>query len=222
MQPMNTLLLILFTLLLLTACNSQPLPSAERPAQSLVLENDKLRVAMRAPQGWTSLEDDRHLILVEKPNPINANGLLEGLIVHIWMPTLEDLLEINFTPTSSASELLQQIVELPLVTANAVASTPQAFQASGYDGAYYTLNSGDGNVTFVLMLKYQDSNFVAFNVSTQLKQLERIPQGLVQVLGGMTFNGVPLDTAWVARLPSVLYVPSFKTEAAMEASPASP
>lgn len=179
-------------------------------------------MTLRAPEGWTSLEGDSHIILIEQRNPIGAHGLIEGLIVHVWMPTLEDLLEVSFTPTSSASELLQQIVELPLVTANAVASKPQDFQAQGYDGAYYTLNSGDGNVTLVLMLKYNANDFIAFNFSTQLKYLERIPQGLAKVLEGMTVNDVPIDTAWVTSLPSVLYVPSFKPQAAMEASPASP
>lgn len=166
------------------------------------------------PQGWTSLQDDDHIILVEHAKPIGADGLLNGLIVHVWLPKLAELADIQMTPATTTSELLGQIVALYVPSEHAVTSALRPLRAAHYDGAYYLLNSGDGNITMVLMLKLDPHHLVAFNISTQLDNLDSIPHGLGQVLAGFTINGELAETDWVGTLPSLLEVPTFKGTAA--------
>lgn len=197
------------------------LPSTEEKV--LRLETAKVSLEWQPVGAWQAMLHEGHIILMEQPQPVSADGIIQGVIANIWLP---ETLEIASNPTTvpmTASDVLTQVVSRPPISTDATTSSPQAFVWQGYDGAYYVLNSGDGNIALVIALVLPESNhMLAFNLSANEKNTASIYRALANILNHLQVNTQVLGDSLVTVLPKELPIPSYRPQSAMEASPSSP
>jgi hypothetical protein len=185
----------------------------------LILESDETTLSVTTPPQWTGILDSKHIILTQSSAPLNSDGTLNGVIINIWLPDKTEI--VGDVVATKTSDLLQQITNRPSYVGTATTTDPQAFVWQDYDGAYYALNNGDGNVTLVLALSMPDSRqLIAFNLSTNADTSKLLLPTFAQALPHIRINDISLTSSLVESLPPSVEFPTFKPPtSAMEASP---
>jgi hypothetical protein len=185
----------------------------------LILDSDETTVSVTTPPQWTGILDSEHIILTQSPTPLHADGTLNGVIINIWLPDKTEI--VGDVVATKTSDLLQQITNRPSYVGTATTTDPQAFVWQDYDGAYYALNNGDGNVTLVLALSMPDSRqLIAFNLSTNANTSALLLPTFAQVLPYIRINNTSLTSSLIESLPVSVEFPMFEPgESAIEASP---
>lgn len=180
----------------------------------------ELHVAV--PDTWEAFQTDYGIILSEHAGSVATGGKLDGMLVYVFLPEVEEMLS-SLTPpsdTNIAQALLSQIVQRPNYVGNAAVSSPTPFQWNEYDAAYYTLNSGDGNLTMLMVVAPTADTIVAYNISIPEESVARIRRLLPQVLTSVQVNDIRLDGQSLdTHLPTSLDFPSTDVEIASENTP---
>jgi hypothetical protein len=199
----------LFILLLfLMACRPHTLSLTPAPERTLRLSQDGVTLALDVPPLWQSRVANERIILMQMNQPMNAEGILNGVVVNLWLPAKNAMPN---TPAGSATtvEVLSQFLNNPSITESATISTPVAFQWQQYDSAYYLLNAGDGNITLVVALTApQTQRMIAINLSTSLDNTDSLVPTLSLLLERMSVNDNALNASLVSFLPTELPVPT--------------
>ncbi|MCU0513792.1 MAG: hypothetical protein MUE40_14635 [Anaerolineae bacterium] len=214
--------LLLLWLLLLTGCapaaEAALTPVATAGPVSLTLADAPLAITLDKPAGWYVYPAAEHLVLTEYETMLARDGRLRGIVLHVWAQATADGLTTAQVLQAALAEQRQQ---------HALGSTvPAAFRWNGYDAAYYTLNSGDGNITLVLALTVPEAgHLVALNLSAPADQAQRLYAYLPQMMAALHINGVALTANAMQFLPQVLALPpgpapaGAEPQSAMQASP---
>jgi hypothetical protein len=168
----------------------------------LSLQGSDVSLRVDLPPGWHGYVDGTHLLLTDVQNPLGADGRLNGVVVNMWLPDPELLTPVATEGPVRTSDVLQQIVTRPALLGDAVASTPQPFTYSDFDGAYYVLLSDNETLTLVFALTPANaSQMVAFNVTSQGRTITSLLDTLRRVLPFIQVNGTPLDETLLDTLP---------------------
>lgn len=199
-------------LLLLAACAapSTTTPTAQPPptASWLRFELGRVQVRMREPVGWDIHQTEYHMVLEEHGQKPEGGALLDGLLVTLWAPPLQDFgLEI-VQHQNSALVVLEHVVSARDYVGSAAISQPQALVWSDHQAAYYMLNDGCGHMTLVLALALPgDEHLLAINISAPAGSGARMRALLPELFNGLVINGRPLANTALHNLPDPLPFP---------------
>lgn len=193
-----------------------PTPTADSQAVSLAYAD--ITVALDTLPGWVAYtNDDAHLVLSEHVQPVDSNGIYNGLIVTLWMP---DKLQPTTEATPAALvDVLNDVIRGERDGSRAAIGEARTFTWDKNDAAYYLLNTGDGNLSMILAMRLPDvEQYVAVHINTAADDAGRIPQMLPQIFSSLRVNNTAIASEGLATLPQVLEIPNANPEAAMEAS----
>lgn len=194
--------------LFLIACRPHTPSLTPVPERTLRLSQDGVTLALDVPPAWQSRVANERIILMQMSEPIDAQGIINGVVVNLWLPA-KNIVPNTPTANTSTLEVLSQFLSNPSITESATLSTPVAFQWQQYDSAYYLLNGGDGNITLVVALTApQTQRMIAINLSTSLDNTDSLLPTLSLLLERMSVNDNALDASLIAFLPTELPVPT--------------
>ena len=162
------------------------------------------------PAGWESFTTDYGIVLAEELGSVATDGRLNGMLVHVFVPPMDDFK----LPTSSENRawyILHEIIKNPEYVGEAAISEPIAFRWGEYEAAYYLMDSGEGHLTIVVGVVVPDVNqLVVCHTSAPADQAQRIRDNLPDLLDGFVINDIRLDgTLLDAALPSELSFPRY-------------
>lgn len=193
--------------------------SAEATAAAdawLETEMNGVRVGMRMPQGWNAAQNAEYggapkgLMFAEyRPAP-GSTELEVGVLVYLFVPSLENFDVPEDTGENAALAVLDQVVKMPSqIGHDAIASDPVPFEWNGRDAAYYLLTSPNSVKTIVLAVETEsERRLVVCNINMPDSEAERVRDMLPAVLDGLTIDGEPMDGAGLEVLPDPLEFPA--------------
>lgn len=172
---------------------------------------DGVMLGLMMPAGWAADTTDG-LIMAEHMNALYTGTSMAGMLVYVFVPSLDRFTLPTDENANVALAVLQQVVRMPHEIGHDVAaSEPAPFIWSDHDAAYYLLNSGDGIKTIVLAIALPDvDKLVVCNISVPADQVDRIRQALPEVLDGLTINGHRLSGEALDALPEPLHFPAYR------------
>ncbi len=226
---MKLLLGVLLMLLSVAACQLSPYqspPPGEDPTPSSdsitptvahptgeqwtdYSDND-VRLKIKIPGNWATYPSDSGIVLNERMGSVGSTVLLEGLLIHIFVPVSGDFHFPESKDVNMAWAILSQVVANPDYVGSAVVSEPVAFEWDHHDAAYYLLNNGDDTVTLLLAMGLPNTHkLIVCHVSAPTDQSDRIREMLPEILSSLTVNDHPVDPAALQALPDPLVFPRF-------------
>ncbi len=190
---------IVFCAILLTGCI--PIQTSVEPSRIPTPNNTYIDlpladVAVRLYHlsGWNLYHDNQHIVLTEEVNPLNHQGDLEGIVMHLWLA--------DITPEHATLDALNEILQKSDVDQANLLSDPIAFVWQEHDSAYYLLNSDMNNIALVLAVRVPDSDhLLAVNISVPGIDYERMRQLLPELFKGFAINHRLLDSADLHHIP---------------------
>ena len=166
-------------------------------------------LGVRRPEGWEVATTQYGMLLVENTPSIERGGAFDGILLHIFVPNMDDV-SIPAADTNRAWAMLNQVVQSPSYVGDAAVSAATAFEWGGYDAAYYTPNTGDGHATPLLAGTVPRPNQIgACRMSAAEGEARRMRRMLPELLDGLMVNGVRMDGAALDDLPDPLVFPVF-------------
>ncbi len=156
------------------------------------------------PDGWETFNTDAGIVLNEQ---VGATSI-DGVLVHIFLPNMNDFMYPDTSDVNLAWSILNQVVSNPDYIGNALVSDPVAFEWDAHDAAYYLLNNRDETVTMLLALGMPTQNsLVVCHVSAPNNQANRIRALLPELLKTLTLDGNLIDAEALESLPDPLVFP---------------
>ncbi len=188
--------------------NVQTPPFEELPDDGRIsFSIEDVNVSLRVPEQWAFYETAYGLVMTEEISTIAANGELDGLLTHVFVPPLENL-PIPISDTNRALGILRGIIANPDYVGLAQFSQPQSFMWGDYEAAYVLMNNGEAVRTLVLAVVIPGTRgLIACNISAPTEEADRIRTELPHLLDGLEINGVSLHGAALNQLPEVLPFP---------------
>jgi hypothetical protein len=166
-----------------------------------------VEVGMWLPPGWQA-DTVRGLSVVEHMGSIRTNEPARGIVLHVFVPDLDQLLPSVGDSDNLAYAALEQVASSPEHTNGAYISTPVAFEWKGYPAAYYLYTTHDRMHGLVLALTTaRQRAIVVTNVTASADDSERLPSVLPQILRDLHIDRQQLDDAFLAALPNPLMWP---------------
>jgi len=211
-------LLVLFIALNLAGCKLDNQPTAvitQTPDVSpipsdtwAVLDTTGINLKVKIPTGWEMDNTDSGIILTEHMGKPETGGILEGIVVYIFIPPLDEFPVNQTEDTNVAWQIMKQIIKNPDYVGNALVSEPVAFDWDRHDAAYYLLNNRDGTVTLLLAIGLGDDQRLAvFHISLPEDQADRLRPMLPELLGSLTIDDIAVDVSALRQLPDPLVFP---------------
>lgn len=191
------------------ACQAIP-PSATpsaTPDEWVKFDFGEVVIRLQKLADWEVYQTDYHLIMTEGNDPFRSEGQLNGLLVHMWVPTSSNLEVTGDVEAETIASILEKIVSKPAYVGVASYHHPIAFDWGGHDAAYYTLATVNGNISLVIAFKVADEHFIAVNISAPRGHEQRIRDLLPQIFEAFYINEHQLDPAALNLLPSPLEFP---------------
>ncbi|MDX1992318.1 MAG: hypothetical protein SF029_08015 [bacterium] len=186
----------------------------EEAVDQLRVVVDGVELTLYRPEQWEFYPTDYGVVLTEQIDSVATEGVLSGILTHVWLPPLDDFNIPSADGTNLAWQFLTEIIENPDYIGSAAVSPPQAFTWGGLDAAYYLLDNGDGNLSIVIGVVVPNSTrLVTCSVGAPVEQAQRIREMLPVLFANMTINGVVLDGAELDQLPDPLDFPRRSSEA---------
>jgi hypothetical protein len=143
---------------------------------------------------WNLYYDAQHIVLTEEVTPLNHQGDLKGIVMHLWLA--------DAMPEMKIVDALNVILEDFGVGDDSLISTPQAFVWSNHEAAYYLLNTDAHNLALVLAIRIPDSDhMLAVNMSAPRAEYARMRQLLPALFSGFAVNHQVLDHADLDHIP---------------------
>lgn len=205
---MRYLLLCLVGTLLLACHPSVPTEQLDTHVSTLQLSANGVQLELLPPDGWWVYELENSLVLSEYEQALLDNGRLRGLLVHIWIPSLDDVVMDETATPHDAHDMLQTVIEAPDVIGSSAVTTPSPFRWAGHDAAYYLLNDGLGHMALVIMLIVpNETQTVMIRVDAPIAQAQRARAALPALFPHLVVNGTPLPATDLHALPNPLPVP---------------
>ena len=216
----RTCIVILALAFVLVSCASSPSNSTSIAAvdgrqatpdtnESFVdFQVEDIQISVPRPDGWESFTTDPGIVIAETISSVADEGELDGLVMHVYVPVLEDLPLPAVDGDNIAQQILQQIVEDPNYTGSASINGPFAFDWNDYDSAYYLFNNGDVSIVIGVALP-GTTRIIACSVSAPVAEADRIRAMLPRLLNGVRINGIELDGGVLEDLPNPLVFPVF-------------
>lgn len=163
-------------------------------------------------------------MLVEHNSSVAAGGALNGVVVNLFVPSLDSLRQQSsrIVQTNLAWVMLKGITDLPQEydLSNAVTTEPVGLNWDGHDAAYYLVNDGSGKLTLVLAVALPpDNRIVVLNFSAPADQAPRIPWLLPNLLSTLEINGDTLSVEALETLPNPLPFPPYEPPKETSAAP---
>lgn len=214
---MRLYLVMLIVVMSLTACgllykthDPAPTPSLPPPPDEWATHaGTGVSLKIKVPQGWDTYNTESGIVLSEHMGTAETGGVLEGILVYVFVPHTEQFDLPRSEEINRAWALLKKVVSNPDYVGSALVSEPQAFDWDHHDAAYYLLNNRDGTLTILLAMELPNTeNMVVVHVSMPEGHSARVRPLLPEVLSTLTVDGVPIDDTALRHLPDPLEFPS--------------
>lgn len=184
------------------------LPIVSTQGQQVAFSIGDIDLSILRPDGWETYSTDYGIVLAENIVSVAQEGEQDGLLMHLFIPPLDDLSVEAVNPSNLAWEILSEIIEDPAYVGSASVSAPYAFEWGGFDAAYYLLDNGDGSLSIVLgIAEPRSGQLITCNISAPIAQAERIRAHLPALLDGLVVNGVTLSGTELNSLPDPFEFP---------------
>jgi hypothetical protein len=172
-------------------------------------EMNGVRLEMRMPQGWAA-DAEHGLLLAEHTSSANTGEVEVTVLIHCFVPLLDNFDLPQYTTENMALEVLEQAVAMPtMVGQNTAVSEPVEFDWDGRDAAYYLLSGEDGSKTIVIAVETdRPERLVVINISMPASEEARVREMFPEVLDDLRINGVALDGDALDALPEPLPFPT--------------
>jgi hypothetical protein len=172
-----------------------------------VYHNTEISLKIKVPSGWETFHTDAGIVLTERVGSVSSSVILEGILVHVFIPTTDEFTFPESDDVNVAWAILSQVVAMPEYVGSALVSDPVAFNWDHHDAAYYLLNNRNNTVTLLLALGLPGHNLVVCHISSPVEQADRIRPLLPQLLESLTVNDQPIDATALHHLPDPLVFP---------------
>lgn len=222
---MRTIILLVFLALILTSCRFPEEPAvviedtqsinsnltqvnATEPSGWSQHDSDGIQLRIQVPDGWQTYHTDAGIVLAEHISSAESGGHLEGILIHVFVPDMNDFDIPDDEDVNMAWWVLNQVVHNPDYIGTALVSEPVAFEWDHHDAAYYLLNNNDNTVTMLLALGLPDTHkMVVSHISAPVTHADRVRPLLPDLLDTLTVNGIALDASALDHLPDPLAFP---------------
>lgn len=200
--------------LLLTACLPVSIPASPSPHpigsdEFVDLPLSNITIKIRRLPGWSLYNDAEHIVLTEEITPLDPEGVLHGIVIHLWVAEM--------TADGTIVEALHHILQTSDIGDDAVYSEPQAFEWQQHESAYYLLNTHNDNVALVLVVRLPESpQMLAINITTSLDDHARIRKLLPELFMGFMINNHPLSHHDLYHIPESLDFPTLPQQPATQ------
>lgn len=208
--------IVIALILILSACtHATPTPTiTPEPApeiQTVEFVFDDVTIVLQQLPGWdVYVKTENRLIMAEGDDPFRTSGGLKGLLVNMWVPTLDNLSVDYDLNQHSIAEVLSLVLRTSHINEHNAVHEPIPFEWAGRDAAYYTLTNKNGNLTLVMALKVADKHFIAVNISAPDGHGNRIRETLPLIFDSFHINDEALTNEGLLTLPSPLVFPVLK------------
>jgi hypothetical protein len=218
--------ILVLAVIALTSCQSLALSPAsyentvraESTADTnwITTETNGVRLEMRMPTGWAADIEDG-LLLAEQTTSPDTGEVQVTVLIHLFVPTLDDFDLPEEVGENTALVVLDQAVTMPSVVGqNVVVSEPVGFMWNGRDAAYYLLTNYDGVKTIVIAVEANRNNrLVVCNISMPASEASRVRDMLPELLDGMQINDMAMDGMALDALPDPLMFPHYDSSPEM-------
>jgi hypothetical protein len=213
-------ILMLMTVLCSAACQGlsisapptvtqTPPPSPTPPPDGWVThDGTSVSLKIKIPEGWETYPTEVGIVLTEKMGKPETGGVLEGILVHIFVPPT-DKFDLPTTPDINVAwAILNQVVNNPDYVGDALVSAPMAFDWDHHKSAYYLLNNRDGTLTLLLAMTLPGGHqVVVCHISMPEEYAYRLRPLLPEILSSLTIDGVWINGEALRNLPDPLVFP---------------
>jgi hypothetical protein len=171
-----------------------------------------INLKIKVPDGWDTYNTESGIVLSEHMGTAETGGVLEGLLVYVFVPHSEAFELPHWNGNNLAWAMLKRVVSDRDYVGNALASEPQAFDWDGNEAAYYLLNNRDGTLTMLLAVELSSTHeLIVCHMSMPEADGQRIRPLLPDLLGSLTINGGQMRADALQRLPNPLNFPADDT-----------
>lgn len=190
---------------------TQQIDTADAGSLNFSIENVDIRI--QHPKDWEYHTTDYGVVLIESIDTVATEGMLSGLITHVFIPPLGDLSLNAAEGRSTALQMLEDITRTEDLMNNAATTQPTPLMWSGLDAAYFLMNNGEGSVTLVIGLTPpEDRHLITVQISAPLDDADRIRENLPRLMQNLSVNDILLDHTELESLPEPLVFPTFQTD----------
>ena len=184
-------------------------PTIAEITQIVNLSLNDIALTLPYPSNWESYTTEYGVVLAEYLGSVATEGQLGGILIHLFVPPLNEMDLPVSSNNNRALNILSKILAYPNYVGDATVSTPLPFMWDNFECAYYLMDNGEGNLTIVIgILDPQTNRLVTVSMSAPQNQQARIRTLLPNLLNGLeindyTLSGVVLDDI----LPNPLIFP---------------
>lgn len=184
-------------------------PTTVETIQVVNLSLNDIALTLPYPSEWESYTTEYGVVLAEYLGSVATEGQLGGILIHLFVPPLNEMDLPVSDNDNRALNILSKILAYPDYVGDATVSTPLPFIWDNFECAYYLMDNGEGNLTIVIgILDPQTNRLVTVSMSAPQDQQARIRTMLPILLDGLVINnyalsGVVLDDI----LPNPLVFP---------------
>lgn len=173
----------------------------------------EIYLSIVVPEGWETYNTPAGIVLNEQSSASGPDQPLQGFLIHIFIPYMDDFRIPASNDTNMAWAILKQVVTNPDYVGNARVSEPVAFVWDQHDAAYYLLNNLDNTVTMLLAIGLPDQQtLVVCHVSAPEDQSARIRPMLPELLSTLKINNATVNAEALRQLPEPLEFPSSRED----------
>jgi len=194
--------------LTVTVTESSP-TVAEIYVPTVNLTIDDITLGLPYPQNWESYTTEYGIVLAEYLGSVATEGQLSGILIHLFVPPLDDFSLPIAEESNRALVILREILTHPDYVGDATVSQPAPFMWDEWECAYYLMDNGEGNLTIVIgILDPAINKLVTVSVSAPASDELRIRSSLPQLLDNLAINNHVLSGEVLERvLPNPLVFP---------------
>ena len=222
--------LLLLVLLTVAGCKTglNPIPNAtvdtDQPLQIVTEEPSATQepiwfkatigehtVTMTHPPSWEAHHTPNKAILTERSYTLGDNMASDSLSIAVFLPSEHDM-DIVTEAANPCMRLMEHVVSSPSYIGQSTVIEPHAFDWSGHNAAYYTLNDHNGMHALVIAVCLPEGDIMVFNISAPDAHMQRLRDELPRIMETVEIGDSHLEGAALDALPNPLPLPVSNTE----------
>lgn len=183
------------------------------PHQTVSATMGGYEVAIITLPQWEVFAAHDSVILAEHGQSIQNPHNSDGMLARMFIADTGDY-AYAADADNTALSLLEYVVAQPTFIGSASVTEPRGFTWSGYDAAYYTLDSGGDWLTLLMAAYLDDGAPLVVNISVPRARQDELATLLPNILHEITFGEWTLHHDGLAQLPKPLRFPNDTLEVA--------
>jgi len=179
-------------------------------------------VIITVKSDWHTLIDDDHILLAENEQSIENAQNVDGVLINIFQPHVEDYQGLAQTD-NPALDLLRYIVDRPVYVGNAHLIAPHGFMWGDQYAAFYTLANTKNHYILVIAVYVEAiDDVIVININVPEVESEQLRTTLINGIQSIVIGDVELTGDHLRALPEPILFPSGDVEIATDNTPQAP